>query len=640
MSIESYGGRPAGVARQNMRFEVVEGPRVGEVLQVPLPEPGEPAVLIGRSRECAIWIDAQNISRRNTEIFVGPDRRPLVRDMGSVNGTQLNGQSLSQTTPLPLTDGDLLRLGLSELRFVGLVAMQPSNPVPTLPSTPLPPVPMPLPPQTGNFATPRLGISSPLPTVPPNLTMSGVGITAPSPLRPATLPGEYSIYLAIRGGQRYLFEGEEASVGRGQANDIVIDSNSISRQHARLQKTVAGVFVHDLGSTNKTFVNGVQADGPVLLRDTDVVRFGDIETDFKLEPPRLAATTKLTDPDDFDSTETTTFQNRLTAADPTQTVSDQTYVGPVRGDATFVGNRPIGGGAGPVYASLRQNLDQFETALDLDVREVRIVGRNLRQASDVVPEVAENAKSVARTVPLIEVAHLEGVYLTEGSGRALDLILSNVRLGLKPGELVALVGPSGSGKTELLELMAGLRAADRGQVTVLGRPLPTLESNGGQRPNLLDDKEWSRWRLRSVGYLPGEPVFTPKQSALEHVMWQLEQGGFGRDPRERMEKALERLRWVGMNDAEVVRLRPPDLNRTERKQLALARALALEPSLVLADEPTGRVHSAAADSIFRLLKSLAAKGNTVFMVTSDPLWARNADRQIEILDGAIVGGLS
>src|SRR6478609_7729842 len=103
--------------RQVMTFDVVEGPRAGEKISVPMPEPGEPPVLIGRSRECQIWIDAQNISRRNTEILCGADRRPVIRDMGSVNGTLVNGQSISQTTPLPIQKGDRIRVGLTELIF-------------------------------------------------------------------------------------------------------------------------------------------------------------------------------------------------------------------------------------------------------------------------------------------------------------------------------------------------------------------------------------------------------------------------------------------------------------------------------------------------------------------------------------------
>ena len=123
----------------------------------------------------------------------------------------------------------------------------------------------------------------------------------------SSVPSDYFVYLVVRGGERYLFENEEATVGRGQANDIVVDSHSISRQHARFQKTVAGVFVTDLGSTNKTFVNGVQADGPVLLRDGDVIRFGEIEADFRLEPQRLTSMNRVVSRSDPGDVARTTY---------------------------------------------------------------------------------------------------------------------------------------------------------------------------------------------------------------------------------------------------------------------------------------------------------------------------------------------
>ncbi|HEX2909299.1 MAG TPA: FHA domain-containing protein [Chloroflexia bacterium] len=610
MSGDLIGNR-AGQARLMLRFEVVEGQRAGETITVPLPEPGEPPIVIGRSRECTIWIDARDISRRHTEIISGPDRRPLIRDIGSINGTLVNGQPVSQTTPLPLRPGDNIRVGLTELIFSGMLTQaapqpQPVQPLPSFPS----------------FGP--ASHSSPL---------SSAGITAPSPIRPAILPGNYYIYIVIRNGQRYLFEGEEVTVGRGQGNDIVIDSNSISRQHARLQKTVAGVFVQDLGSTNKTFVNNVQADGPVLLRDGDVLRFGDVEADFKLEPQRLTNYTRL-----VSRSGTIGLDNSLEELYGEITQRDNTTFVTPETDQTFIGKS---GGIGfPFPAGLRKEFEQSETALDIDIR---VVGRNLRQAADVVPEQVTNAPKAETLVAggaFTEVAHLDSVFLTEGTGRSVDQLLNNVRIGLKPGELVALVGPSGSGKTELLQVMAGLRAADRGQVTVLGRTLPTVESAGGVRPNLEADRELTRWRLRSTGYLPGELEFNNRQTALEHITFVLEEAGFGRDPRDRVEKALQQLQAVGLTDPEIPRLRPAELNRTERRLLALARVFVLDPPLLLLDEPTGRVHSDAANKIFQLLKQMATNGKSVFMVTSDLLWARNADRQVEILDGAIVGGLS
>ncbi|MBN9387100.1 MAG: FHA domain-containing protein [Chloroflexi bacterium] len=620
--------------RQIMIFDVVEGPRTGEKISVPMPEPGEPPVLIGRSRECQIWIDAQNISRRNTEILSGPDRRPVIRDMGSVNGTLVNGQSISQTTPLPIKKGDRIRVGLTELIFQDLTQLDVPAPA-TAPSMPYPVQPFP-----GSARISAPGLASPStvtfapgqrPPVPPLAGSRPVS----APLPPASATGDYFVYLVVRGGERYLFENEEATVGRGQANDIVIDSNSISRQHARFQKTVAGVFVTDLGSTNKTFVNGVQADGPVLLRDGDVVRFGDIEADFQLEPQRVTNMNRLVPRFDPNDAEKTFISMGFQTTEREPPAGEQSF-NSRSVEATFMSSPLKYSGS---FSDSKKNLEGAETALDIDMSQVRVVGRNLRQASSVIPGTAPLDRKSSQPV-LQEVARVEGVFLTEGTGRATELVLNNVSLGLKPGELVALVGPSGSGKTELLQLLGGFRAADRGRVMVLGRNLPTTEAAGGQRPNLENDRDLARWRTSSIGYLPSEAELNPKLTILEQIIFVLEQGGFGRNPLDRMEKATAQLDFVGLAAPEMLRLRPADLNRTERKLVALARALALDPPLLLTDEPTGRVPSASAERIFNLLKQVAAKNQTVFMVTSDQLWARNADRQVEIIDGSIVGSLT
>ena len=239
----------------------------------------------------------------------------------------------------------------------------------------------------------------------------------------------------------------------------------------------------------KLLSTGVQADSPVLLRDSDLVRFGEVEADFKLEQQRLTQSNRLVSrplPTDFQPDPAAEITQSGSVSDLTYGGSEQTFLG-LGSEQTFVGGTAgqtfMGGQLkkpSTVPLNNRQSLEQSETALDLDIR---VVGKSLRQSASVMPDAAAMVQASATkvTVPT-EVARLEGVFLTEGSGRAADQLLSNVRLGLKPGELVALVGPSGSGKTELLQIMAGWRAADRGLVQVLGRQLVTLESNGGVRP--------------------------------------------------------------------------------------------------------------------------------------------------------------
>ncbi len=594
------GNRPV----PKIRLSFLEGPRANEQIQLEVPAPGGAPLTFGRNRENSVTIDSPHLSRRHAEIFADFAGRLLIRDAGSINGTIVNGRLANPTEAIQLNAGDQIRVGDTLFIFEGLfgpgveaggrlpqpnLVTQPSSAArePERTTTPTPPSSTHLP-----------------PTVP---------LEAEEP-EPQLTEDSY-LYLLLRTGQRYLFNGEEATVGRGQGNDVVIDSNSISRQHARLQRTPEGVYVSDLGSTNKTFVNGVLAEGPVLLHHNDVVRFGDIEADFRIENERQ-----------------TGFFNRVDQtlmelpSDSTQ--RDFTRIPTDDSDADW---------SGP-------GLEQLETALDIDIRDLRIVGRKGRQSSDALPEtgnlgIQAQPQSPVNANSQAEVARVEGVYFTEGQGRAAQQILRDVRLGLRQGELVAVVGPSGSGKSELVQIMAGLLPADKGRVTVYNREFPSYES-AGRRLNLEADRDFVRWRARNIGYFYSGQQLDMKRPAYEQVMQPMEIAGLYPDNRERQKQAFERLQLVGLRDPEVARLRPTDLNRTEKQLVMLARTLANDPPLLLCDEPLGNLTSEAANFVFNLLKRLVANGKTVLMVTQDQLWSRNASRIIEILDGAIVGSLS
>ena len=566
-----------GKSKPKPRFRLVftEGPRKGNQIDLDMPKAGEAALSFGRSRDSSVTIDSPHLSRHHAEILSDAQGRLLIRDANSVNGTILNDQPVTYDSPQFLNPGDQVRIGDTVFRFEGL-----------------------------------------LPEIAPTLLIASNDMALEQPGDELV---EAYIYLTLRTGQRYLFEGEEAIIGRGQGNDIVIDSNSISRQHARLQRTPGGIYVSDLGSTNKTFVNEVRADTPVLLKDRDVVRFGDIQADFGIETQRKTGTFSLSD---------------QTIVDTFPDMTDRELIsGPKAAEFDWEG----------------PGLDQLETALDLDVR---VVGRKGRRASEALPEAPTtprpNHLNDVRPTPArpegyigqVEVARLEGVYMTEEPGRrAEQKMLQDVRLGLQQGELVAVIGPSGSGKSELVQLMAGLLPADKGKVLVLGRELPTYES-AGRKLNLEGDKEFVRWRARNIGYLNSSQQLDLRRSALEQVVQAMELAGLGKDSRERQERAIERLQLVGLGNSEVIRLKPGELNRTEKQRVMLARALANDPPLLLCDEPLGNLNSEAASYVFKLLQKLVANGKTVLMVTQDQVWARNASRIIEILDGVIVGSLS
>ena len=201
--------------------------------------------------------------------------------------------------------------------------------------------------------------------------------------------------------------------------------------------------------------------------------------------------------------------------------------------------------------------------------------------------------------------------------------LRDVDLTVSAGEFVAIVGPSGSGKSTLLHLVAGLDRATGGQIVV-----------GGQNLAALSEDARSDFRLRHVGVVFQTFNLFPTLTAEENVACPLRFLGIAwREARGRAAAVLEQ---VGIARAMHARL-PAQLSGGEQQRVALARALVTEPSLVLADEPTGNLDTRTAGAILDLLARLNVEGAvTVLLVTHNPSAARYARRMIELRDGAIL----
>ncbi len=200
--------------------------------------------------------------------------------------------------------------------------------------------------------------------------------------------------------------------------------------------------------------------------------------------------------------------------------------------------------------------------------------------------------------------------------------LAGVSLAVRPGESAAVVGPSGSGKSTLLNLMGGLDLPTSGSVKVAGRELSGL-----------GDKALSGMRARMIGFVFQEFYLLPGASALDNVSEGLRyRGGPTRVRRERAEEALRR---VGLGDR-LHRL-PDQLSGGERQRVAVARAVAGRPAVVLADEPTGNLDSAAGREIIDLLMELNSEGAAVLTITHDPEAASRFPRRIRLRDGRVEG---
>ncbi|MBI6548169.1 lipoprotein-releasing ABC transporter ATP-binding protein LolD [Xenorhabdus lircayensis] len=217
--------------------------------------------------------------------------------------------------------------------------------------------------------------------------------------------------------------------------------------------------------------------------------------------------------------------------------------------------------------------------------------------------------------PLLLCHHLCKKYQ---EGKVSTEVLKNVTFSMQQGEMMAIVGSSGSGKSTLLHLLGGLDSPTAGEVTFKGKLLNQMSSS-------------ARAELRNseIGFIYQFHHLLPDFNALENVAMPLLIGG---KKRQAQQKALDMLAAVGLENR--AQHRPSELSGGERQRVAIARALVNEPSLVLADEPTGNLDQRNADSVFQLLQELNQQQGTAFLVvTHDLKLSSRLKRQVEMRDG-------
>jgi len=216
---------------------------------------------------------------------------------------------------------------------------------------------------------------------------------------------------------------------------------------------------------------------------------------------------------------------------------------------------------------------------------------------------------------------LRDLVKTYDTGAGELTVLKDVSLEVQPGEFVSIVGPSGSGKSTLLNMITGIDRPTGGEVFVAGETVHALSEN-----------QLARWRGRKVGVVFQFFQLLPTLTILENVMLPMDFCKSYRR-RDRRRRALQLLQQVGIADQ--AHKLPNALSGGQQQRAAIARALANDPPLVVADEPTGNLDTTTAGELFELFDALVAEGKTLVVVTHDETLSARSQRVLHLLDGRI-----
>jgi putative ABC transport system ATP-binding protein len=217
----------------------------------------------------------------------------------------------------------------------------------------------------------------------------------------------------------------------------------------------------------------------------------------------------------------------------------------------------------------------------------------------------------------IELTNVQKTYLM---GDNVVNALAGVTFGLEAGEFTAIMGPSGSGKSTLMNILG-----------CLDRPTSGSYRLDGQEVATMTDDELAVTRNKKIGFVFQSFNLLPRMSALQNVALPLVYAGV--ENKERLERAQKALAMVGLEAR--IDHRPNELSGGQRQRVAIARALVNDPTIIMADEPTGNLDSKSSCEVMEIFKALNAQGRTIVLVTHEPDIAENARRIVNMRDGLI-----
>jgi len=219
-----------------------------------------------------------------------------------------------------------------------------------------------------------------------------------------------------------------------------------------------------------------------------------------------------------------------------------------------------------------------------------------------------------------QVLEVENLCKTYIQGKIPVTALHDVTFTVSQGELVAIMGPSGSGKSTLMALVGCLEKPTSGKVVIRGTDVTSVL-----------DSELPRIRREMIGFVFQHYNLLPALSALGNVELAMRFSGITK--KERLKRAEDLLQRLGLEKR--LHHRPNELSGGEQQRVSIARAIANDPSIILADEPTGEVDSTTRDKIVKIFEELRVQGQTIIIVTHDPEVAKHCDRVIHIMDGTL-----
>lgn len=226
---------------------------------------------------------------------------------------------------------------------------------------------------------------------------------------------------------------------------------------------------------------------------------------------------------------------------------------------------------------------------------------------------------------MANVVTIKGVKKLYKMGSEIVAALNGVDLLIDEGEFVALMGPSGSGKSTLMNILGCLDRPTVGSYKLLGQ-----EVSG------LSDDDLARIRNKTIGFVFQNFNLLPKLTSLENVALPAVYAGVG--TKERLSMAMDALKKVSLEDR--AQHLPSELSGGQRQRIAIARAIAMKPAILMADEPTGNLDTKSTSEIMEIFRDLHKTGSTIILVTHEPDIAQAADRQILVKDGQITMDIS